>query len=403
MKIKNYLQSLTVALMGLFSIQNSGAVEEQYTIYELNSVHDKWFGRFDNRTAVNNEMLKVGGSDDVYYTMIRMPSYLPVPPRILLIRAQLHLYSYGSVRPTSMRKYFVKSNWTETSTSDQFTVPLQDVGTTLTPPVNGDFPIDISAEFGTWITGGYGNFGILLSPENTDNRFNNFLSSENSREFGRPKIVIDYERLPNFKMPLPGGKAWKLTVEAGGKEYDTQNGTDVNHTGNTLYSLDFSPSWVSLTDGSQGVGVDVPIYAAASGKVYEVAANTNNPNGWYVRIDHDSDTAKANTGFQTVYIHLKNQPLVSVGQVVRQGQQIGIMGTTGIKDGVPTSTAVHLHMTFYYKGVGGLDIMNYDSAYLNALRMENRAIRNYKLSTTWRTDLSPNQWSPLAYPSSNTQ
>ncbi|MEN9912932.1 MAG: hypothetical protein RLY66_340 [Candidatus Parcubacteria bacterium] len=404
MKIKNYLQLLTVALMGLLSIQNSSAVEEQFTIYDLDSTQDKWYGTVYNKDGKNNDILRVGGWGDAYHTLIKLPSYVTVPPRIFITRARLYLYSYGSTKPTPMRKYFVLNNWTETSTTDHNSLSLATVNGVnnelLAPPENGEYVIDITGEFSLWISGDYGNHGIRLSPLDTNNKFNHFLSSENTRGFGKPRIVVDYERLPDFKLPLPGNKRWRLHVEAGGKEFDHQTHIDPFHTGKTYYSLDFGPQWAPLVGGTLTTATDVPIYAAAGGKVVDVALNANNPNGWFVKIDHDGD-GKLTTGFQTVYIHLKNQPLVSKNSFVRQGDKLGIMGTTGVdSNGDPTSTGIHLHMTFYYKNDGGLDIMNYDSPYLNTLRMEGTSIKNFKLGTTWNSGSS--LWTPIVVsPSSN--
>jgi murein DD-endopeptidase MepM/ murein hydrolase activator NlpD len=59
--------------------------------------------------------------------------------------------------------------------------------------------------------------------------------------------------------------------------------------------------------------------------------------GIYVEIDHGD-------GFQTVYGHM-SQVQVSVGQVVTQGQEIGLMGATG------RATGPHLHFEIRYMGV----------------------------------------------------
>lgn len=394
MKTKISLKSLVMAvLVSICGLSEVKAFEETYVISTtLSSTHDKWFGTYYQRTGVNNDILRVGGWGDGYLTMFRTPIHLNVSGRIMITRASLQLYSYGSYRPTTMRKYFIIDNWTETSTTDQWTTRIQDIGSVSAPPENGEYSLDITPEFGSWITGDYPNYGIMLTPENNDNRFNHFLSSENTRGFGKPRIVVNYEKLPDFKLPLPGGVAWKLTVEAGGKQFDEQTDLDSFHTGIKYYSLDFSPSWVNLSGGTIYEATDVPIYASAGGKIIE--SQFTSANGWYVKIDHDND-GSVNTGFQTVYIHMKNQPLVSVGTHVSRGQQIGIMGNTGISYGV------HLHMTFYYKDAAGFPLMNYDSFELNSLRMEGRSIKNYKLGTTWNSTL--HRWtSQTFYPSSNT-
>ena len=78
-----------------------------------------------------------------------------------------------------------------------------------------------------------------------------------------------------------------------------------------------------------------PIYAARGGTV--TIARFSNSAGYYVTINHGD-------GFSSVYMHMTNF-VVSVGQKVSQGQQIGSMGSTGI------STGSHLHFGIAYNGV----------------------------------------------------
>ncbi len=77
-------------------------------------------------------------------------------------------------------------------------------------------------------------------------------------------------------------------------------------------------------------GVAMPVRAAAAGEVI-----VSKPSGWnggygqYIVVRHPNGT-------QTLYSHLSRND-VAVGEYVAQGQQIGIMGTTG------RSTGVHVH------------------------------------------------------------
>lgn len=80
-----------------------------------------------------------------------------------------------------------------------------------------------------------------------------------------------------------------------------------------------------------------PIVAAQGGTV--LVAGFHNSWGYYVKIDHGN-------GLQTLYAHMEAGSLqVAPGQKVAQGQQLGIMGTTG------DSTGVHLHFEVYENGV----------------------------------------------------
>ena len=85
-----------------------------------------------------------------------------------------------------------------------------------------------------------------------------------------------------------------------------------------------------------GSGEGSPIFAAGAGTV--VTAKTNSGSlGTYVTIKHDN-------GYYTIYGHMHSR-LVSEGQTVQKGQQIGTMGHTGF------ATGTHLHFGLYYGGM----------------------------------------------------
>ncbi len=77
-----------------------------------------------------------------------------------------------------------------------------------------------------------------------------------------------------------------------------------------------------------------PIYASANGTIK--MARTVSGYGKMVTVDHKY-------GFQTRYGHM-NKILVRVGQIVKRGDKIGEVGSTGI------STAPHLHYEVRFKG-----------------------------------------------------
>lgn len=77
-----------------------------------------------------------------------------------------------------------------------------------------------------------------------------------------------------------------------------------------------------------GNHADNTIVAAAAGKV-RIAVNSQTGFGKYIIITHDN-------GWETVYAHL-SVISVNAGQSVKQGEKIGVKGTTG------NSTGVHLH------------------------------------------------------------
>lgn len=78
-----------------------------------------------------------------------------------------------------------------------------------------------------------------------------------------------------------------------------------------------------------------PVVASGNGKV--IKAGYSKCNGNYVFISHG-------TQYVTKYLHL-NKKLVKTGQKVKQGQQIGTVGSTG------RVTGAHLHYEFLVNGV----------------------------------------------------
>ncbi len=396
MKTVQLLRALVTSI--IIGLCHGNAEEKKYSlpIPDKDIVEDKWFGDVFVTNGMNDEMLKVGGWGDNYYSLIKMPVHLRVPDasRIIINKATMNFQSFGSQNPTPMKKGIVMRDWTETSWDDHWGLTARLTGLVPAPSVNsGKYTFDISYEYFNWLISRYENYGLILVPEKTNNYFNYFRSSKNIQSL-RPYIEVFYEKVPDFKLPLPGGKKWKLTVETGGKAYNSQEAVgDPFHTGHTYYSLDFSSRSKPISGGVETEETDVPIYAAAGGVV--VNSEYGSKNGWYVKIDHDYDTNNI-TGFQTVYIHFKNKSHLKKGDTVKQGDLLGIMGDTGETEGI------HLHMTFYFQNQPGVPPnAESDSLHLDFLRMEGRALKDYKLSTNWKTDLL--QYEPIYYPSTNRQ
>ncbi|GIG88434.1 VCBS repeat domain-containing M23 family metallopeptidase [Plantactinospora endophytica] len=109
---------------------------------------------------------------------------------------------------------------------------------------------------------------------------------------------------PLFQLPFPCGEQWVLATYPGHDDYD----------------IDMTPV--------SGAASGRPILAAYGGTV--AAAGWSEGGGYRVRIDHGS-------GWQTLYLHMIENPPVSAGQRVVQGQQIGRVGSTG------DSSGPHLH------------------------------------------------------------
>ena len=104
---------------------------------------------------------------------------------------------------------------------------------------------------------------------------------------------------------------------------------------------------VTGQQGSFHAGVDIagsgPIRASRAGTVTQ--ASFSGSYGYTVIIDHGN-------GYSTLYAHMQPNLSVAPGQSVSQGQQLGIMGTTG------RSTGVHLHFEVRKNG-SVVNPMNY--------------------------------------------
>jgi murein DD-endopeptidase MepM/ murein hydrolase activator NlpD len=178
--------------------------------------------------------------------------------------------------------------------------------------------------------------------------------------------------LSDLRLPLPGGKHWLLSTEAGTPTTACQSGTggrfygggyDCFHSGGSKYSLDF-------IDNTQEDGdvTGVPVLAAADGIVSAVVLRPGQDQscscfGNYVVVDH--------SGFTTLYAHLQDGSVaVSSGSVVRQGARLGVMGTSG------QSTGIHIHFETRYKNEGAAQSAVLDSAVVDA-----RRIIDYKVGT----------------------
>ena len=190
---------------------------------------------------------------------------------------------------------------------------------------------------------------------------------------------------PDFRLPLPGGKDWKLSTEAGTPTKQCKSGWgglsndgeyDCLHTNKNLYSLDLVDN--NRQDGELSGKADVNIFAAADGTVLTKVDGLDNcynsstescPSGCgygnYVVIKHGNYTS--------FYGHLKKNSIptnVSDGQPITRGDKIGTMGNTGC------STGIHIHFEIRYNGEGLTE-----SQVLNQVSIDGKNIRDYKLSS----------------------
>ena len=83
--------------------------------------------------------------------------------------------------------------------------------------------------------------------------------------------------------------------------------------------------------------LQTPIFSVCSGVV--VKNEFHSIRGYYVIIKHDET-------YSTLYQHLKEKPALRIGEHVKAGQQIGIMGNTSAK----LTIATHLHFELWENG-----------------------------------------------------
>lgn len=82
-------------------------------------------------------------------------------------------------------------------------------------------------------------------------------------------------------------------------------------------------------------GDNDPVYSMLTGEVHSSGYSSSRGN-WI--IIWDNDLSSSTYGYATLYMHLRDAPLVSQGSSVLVGQQVGVEGTTG------QSSGIHLHV-----------------------------------------------------------
>ena len=118
-------------------------------------------------------------------------------------------------------------------------------------------------------------------------------------------------------------------VEVGTRNVGIGTGDFMVPVSSYTFTSGFKMRWGRLHGGVDlAVPEGTPVYAADNGKVI-VAGNLGDGYGNYIILDHQN-------GYKTLYAH-NSELLVSVGDVVAQGEQIALSGNTG------NSTGPHVH------------------------------------------------------------
>jgi len=130
----------------------------------------------------------------------------------------------------------------------------------------------------------------------------------------------------------------------------TPSGTQTTNTGGLAHPMPGGRmiSAYGWRNGRPHHGVDIVVNGNNRANILAAAAGTVTLSGWHnsmgnwVIISHNIDGQRVDT----VYAHLRYSPPVSVGQVVAQGDVIGVKGSTG------HSSGPHLHFEVHPGGFG---------------------------------------------------
>ena len=315
---------------------------------EVHHIWDGWVTNvFYDRIFIQNDKLRVGGWGDEYRTYIRF-NIEGLPANVT--QAVLSLYPYASANgsPTAVDLNLINDDW-NTSMNWNTQPGATHVGSAPAPTLGKFWDVIITPWYNSWVSDPENNYGLRLDPQRTWNYFNEYRSSRYGNDGLRPMLQLTFEppvRVPDFKMPLPGGISWLVTTEVGC--YDCKGLYNEYHDGLDYFSVDFS--WRHRDGhGNQVYSMDaIPVLASAAGKV--TAATFSKANGHYVVIDH-TPYPNRNQEFSTRYLHLRKDLLVGPGAPVARGQVLGYMSNTGEANGV------HLHFGTQYRNKGDSDSM----------------------------------------------
>lgn len=121
------------------------------------------------------------------------------------------------------------------------------------------------------------------------------------------------------------------------------NRRELWYDGHKGIDYEFAANWHTgaVCDPGRFSGLTMPIYAPAAGRVLFAGYDPYRPaNGWHIRLKHDlnGNGNFDDDQFRSIYLHFTANALaVSAGQIVSEGQYLGLGGSTGY------SSSPHLH------------------------------------------------------------
>jgi murein DD-endopeptidase MepM/ murein hydrolase activator NlpD len=349
---------------------------------DINIVHlwDGWLGSQYYTTFFRDDKLQFGGWGDVYRAYVQF-DLAGLPKNVTRAVFWFSAYNRGdSSTPTPFAVCKNIAPWsTAMSWTSQPKPPSSCAGWFAAPTPGNWWGLDVTPWYNGWQAQPDTNYGFYFMPQYNNNRFTTFRSSRYANDALRPIIQLDFTApagMPKFKMPLPAGYSWLVTTEAGG--YDCKGPpADTAHQGANYFTVDFSAR--NRDNNGAVLSGNIPVLASAVGTVLDVGGSTSDGRGYYVTLSHSG-------GYQTRYLHFKqpaarkNGALLKKNDAVAQGDQIGIMGSTG------KSTGTHLHFNLWLNDSGRADV-----AGLSYVVVDGWLIRSFQTECSVKSDV-PQDW-----------
>ncbi len=147
----------------------------------------------------------------------------------------------------------------------------------------------------------------------------------------------------NFSCTNPSMYDWVGCEDAVSGEASCSNSRELWYDGHHGIDFEYASNWHTgaSCDPGRFSGITMPVYAPARGQVLMAGYDPNRPaNGWHIRLKHDlNGNGNFNDdNFRSIYLHFTAYALaVGPGQIVEEGQYLGLGGSTGY------SSSPHLH------------------------------------------------------------
>lgn len=312
----------SVALSFLLAVSSvSAQTSTDYRLNDLSGVDTYIRSSTPNNSFGFDQNLVTGGWGDWYATMIKF-NVSGLPAITTGDKVSLWLYNKspgGYAQPTAVNIGLLATDFNNYTTYNNSGLSWY---TSTVAQVNvGAYgywtEFDITSYYNYWKSG-VANYGIALTPLNTNNYFNFFQSTETSDTSVRPLLRITKASQKTYlQWPLSTPYSSRVVTQAFGVDWST----------GTRCPADTGPiKKHNGTDYRASAGVQV--YAASSGYVKSIPQQA--PYGSGVVVEHVKTDG---TKFTTVYWHI--DPTVTVGDFVSAGQKIGVIANI--------STGSHLH------------------------------------------------------------